>query len=76
MLVTNLEYMEKIVSSRNDLEWNGWDIVKYTRSESAMFSPEGVFKNGVWCKRKTFPITTDGWFIPNSMREDFDELER
>jgi len=76
MLVTDLNYMEHIVSKRQDLEWQGWDVVKYTKSNSAMFSNDGVFKNGTWCKKKIFPITESGWIIPNSIGRLDAELER
>ena len=76
MLVTSLEYMEKIVSSREDLEWNGWDIVKYTKSSSAMFSPDGIFKNGVWFKQKVFPLSESGWNLPNSIGREYADMER
>ena len=75
MLVNNLEDMERIVLSREDLEWEGWDVVKYTRSSSAMFSAEGILKNGIWCKKKVFPITKDGWFLPNIFRESYETME-
>jgi hypothetical protein len=76
MLVTNLEYMEKIVSERSDLEWSGWDIVKYTKSENAQFSVDGFFKNGSWFKKRTFPITEKGWNIPNSIGRNYEKVER
>lgn len=67
MLVSNLQYMEDIVAQRNDLDWLGWDIVKYSKSSSAIFSPDGIFRNGEWYKRKIFPLTEIGWDIPNSI---------
>jgi hypothetical protein len=76
MLVTSLEKMENIVASRKDLDWIGWDVVKYTKSYSAMFHIDGVCKNGVWFKKKTFPVTEDGWNIPNSIGGTNANLER
>lgn len=67
MLVTTLEEMEQIVASRNDLEWDGWDIVKYSKSANAMYSAEGCFHRGQWMIKKVFPLTTDGWHLPNSI---------
>lgn len=67
MLVTSLEAMESIVDSRNDLAWNGWDVVRYTRSNNAMYSKDGEFRNGRWMKKKVFPITEKGWSIPNNL---------
>lgn len=67
MLVTSLEEMEAIVRSRGDLEWDGWNIVKYTNSSNAIYSVDGAFKNGKWMKKKVFPITKDGWYLPNTI---------
>lgn len=67
MLVTTLEEMEAIVSSRADMEWDGWSIVKYTKASNAMYSPDGCRVNGVWMKKKVFPLTEDGWYLPNSI---------
>jgi hypothetical protein len=76
MLVTDLDHMEKIVSSRNDLEWFGWDVVKYTKHPNAEMSPDGVYKDGTWIKRKIFPVTDKGWFIPKSIGLADAQVER
>lgn len=65
MLVTTLEEMEQIVKSREDLVWDGWNVVKYTNSSSAMFSVDAEFRHGKWMKKKVFPLTEDGWHLPN-----------
>ena len=71
MLVTSLEEMERIVAARSDLEWDGWDVVKYITSDNAIYSKDGAFKNGQWLKKKVFPITEKGWHLPNHIgRED------
>ena len=71
MLVTSLEEMSRIVSSRPDLDWEGWDVVKYISSDNAIYSKEGAFKNGKWCIKKVFPLKEDGWHLPNHIgRED------
>lgn len=67
MLVTTEQEMQKIIDSRGDLEWDGWNVVKYTKSNNAMHSPDGVYVNGVWMKRKVYPITSDGWYLPNTI---------
>jgi hypothetical protein len=76
MLVVDLEHMEKIVMSRDDLEWDGWDVVKYTKNLNAHMSPDGVYKNGQWFKRKVFPVTNSGWSIPNSIGLADAKMER
>jgi hypothetical protein len=70
MLVNNLERMENIVQNRSDLDWIGWDVVRYTKSSSAMFRSDGVFKNGRWYKKTVFPLTETGWKIPENIGID------
>lgn len=67
MLVTDLQEMEAIVRSRNDLEWDGWDVVQYKNSSNAMYSTDGSFHHGKWMKKKVFPVTKDGWYLPNTI---------
>jgi hypothetical protein len=67
MLVTSLEEMESIVASRDDLEWDGWSVVKYTNSNNAIYSTDGVFHRGKWMKKQVFPLTENGWQLPNSI---------
>lgn len=76
MLISDLNKMESIVDSSSDLQWEGWNVVKYTPSHNAMFSQDGAYLNGVWHKKKTFPITEQGWNIPNSIGKKNAQLER
>lgn len=75
MLVTNLEDMEQIVRSRGDLQWDGYNVVKYTNSDSAMFGVDGVFRDGKWMKKKIFPLTEKGWELPNYFGRDYAQVE-
>lgn len=76
MLVNNLSKMEDIVRSSNDLEWDGWDVVKYTPSYNAMFSKDGAYRDGQWYKKKIFPLTESGWNLPNSIGKINARMER
>lgn len=67
MLVTSLDEMEAIVRTRGDLEWDGYDVVKYTNSSNAMYGVDGVFRNGKWMKKKVFPLTEQGWSLPSTI---------
>lgn len=67
MLVNSLTEMEQIVAYRPDLEWDGWDVVHYKKNNSAQFDKNGAFKNGSWYKKTVYPISSDGWIIPNNM---------
>ena len=76
MLINNLEKMEAIVSSHKQLEWEGWDVVHYKKSPNSMFSSDGAYKNGNWYKKKSFPITEKGWYIPKGFGEPSETMER
>ena len=76
MFITSLNKMEKIVDSSQDLSWNGWDVVKQTPSYNAMFSPDGVYRDGKWYKQKIFPITENGWNVPDSIGKRDAQMER
>lgn len=65
MLVNSLLEMEKIVDSREDLDWHGWDVVRYFNNGSIM-SKDSVFINNKWLKRKIYPVKEDGWNVPDS----------
>ena len=75
MLVTSLEEMEAIVKSREDLSWKGWDIVKHTSSNNALYALDGEFHQGAWMKKKVFPLTEEGWFLPNIIGRDHAQVE-
>lgn len=76
MLVNSLEKMEIIVRNNDMLTWDGWDVVKYTPTNKGMFSVDGAFKDGQWYKKKVFPITENGWNIPNSLGRYDENMER
>jgi len=68
MIINSLEKMEKIVNKYDNLSWNGWDVVDRKRSESGRTSTSGVRVDGLWYLQRVFPITKDGWDIPNKYR--------
>jgi hypothetical protein len=76
MLVTDLQQMEQIVFSQGDLEWEGWDVVKYTESPNALFTTDGTFRQGKWMKKKVFPLTEKGWHLPKSMGREYAQVSR
>lgn len=68
MIVTNLEKMEKIVARNNNLSWLGWDVVDRKKSESGRTAVNGVRVNGVWYVQRIYPVTRNGWDIPNKYK--------
>lgn len=75
MLVSSLEKMEKIVASHKELVWDGWDVVRYSESHNAQYSISGAFHNGTWMKKKVFPLTEQGWHLPNNIGSVYAQVE-
>lgn len=67
MFITSLSEMERLVDSRSDLEWDGWDVVRYKKNPRAQFDANGVYKNGSWHNKFIFPLSRDGWSIPEKL---------
>jgi hypothetical protein len=67
MLISNLQKMEEIVLGNPQLDWEGWDVVMYKKNHSAQFNVNGVYKDGDWYNKYTYPITEDGWSIPERL---------
>lgn len=67
MLITSLQKMEEIVVSQPQLDWEGWDVVMYKKNNAAQFHVNGVYRNGEWYNKFTYPITESGWSIPERL---------
>ena len=76
MIINSLEQMENIVSSKSDLSWDGWNVVRHTESSNGMYSVCGEFKDGRWTKKKVFPLKENGWIISNITEADYAQLEK
>lgn len=77
MLVNSLEQMERIVSLNDELEWIGWDVVRYTQNNNAMFSKDAEYRRGEWYKKKVYAVTEKGWNIPQFLgRPNEQQVER
>lgn len=45
----------------NDVEWQGWDtIVFYRPAENAVYSPDGVWRNGQWAFANRVVVDDNG----------------
>lgn len=67
MLVNSLNKMEQIVNGHPELSWNGWDVIRYRQNNNAQYDPKGVYRDGKWYKQYVYPITEDGWYLPESL---------
>lgn len=67
MNIKSLEKMEEIVSSNNNLFWDGWVVVSKYKSEKARTSKDGMLINGKWYLTKRFIPSKNGWEIPEKL---------
>ena len=67
MLINSLNKMDKLVESHPELSWDGWDVVRHKKSPDSQFDKSGEFYKGSWHKKFVFPVTQDGWSLPESI---------
>lgn len=70
MLITNLEYAEKIVNNFQDLSWVGWDIVSWRADSKGFLDKNGKRVNNKWGIQTIYKITENGWHLPNKYKVD------
>lgn len=66
MIEMTLEQAEATVERINgqiDIEWDGWDLVLYTPSNSAMFNKNGAFRNGKWVMKSRIAVNGKGTYV-------------
>lgn len=67
MLVKSLEVMESIVSSNRRLSWEGWDVLLRLPDPTAWKKRDGVMVRGKWYIQKRYPVSENGWSIPEGL---------
>lgn len=68
MIIKDLNQMEKIVSKNKNLNWVGWDIADRRRTEAGRTAINGVRVDGQWYVQTIYPLTNNGWDLPNKYR--------
>lgn len=63
-VIRDLDAMESIVAQRNDLAWDGWDVVHYNPKRVSFMNAKAVFHNGEWHTATRYPVNEDGWTVP------------
>lgn len=66
-VIRDLDVMEQIVAERNDLSWDGWDIIHYKSKPVSFMNPKAVFKNGEWRVSVRYPVESYGWRVPRRL---------
>ena len=67
MLIKSLEEMEVIVENNKALSWEGWTVVKRTKSDAAWMQPNAQFVKGKWFVINKYFVNQDGWNIPSKL---------
>ena len=68
MIVKDLNEMDKIVASNQNLSWVGWNVVERHRSEKARTAVNGVHSDGQWYLQRVYTPDHEGWNIPNNYK--------
>lgn len=68
MIINKLETMEKIISKNKGLCWVGWDVADRRRTEAGRTAINGVRVDGQWYVQTVYPLTNNGWDLPNKYR--------
>lgn len=57
--------METLVSRNRNLVWDGWDVIKTTKSPTGFFYKDGMRIKGQWYRTERLNLTRQGWVIPD-----------
>lgn len=61
--ITELDVMEAVVKGDSSLQWEGWDVIKYTYNPIAFFYADGRFHDGKWYRTVRVAPDRDGWDV-------------
>lgn len=61
--------MENIVAKNNNLKWDGWNVLELKKSNLGRTDANGIRVNNEWFIKREFPVTRNGWDIPNKYKE-------
>lgn len=65
--ITDLSTMEEIVERNPFLQWDGWDVVSYSKKPTTFLNPKARKLDGVWRHTVRYPIESDGWTVPGDI---------
>jgi hypothetical protein len=57
-------------AAKNDVRWEGWDIVFFRPAEHAIHSPAGAYRGGTWGFDNRVVVNSEGkWLVdPRNVR--------
>lgn len=65
MIISNKDYMEKIVKNNTNMKWDNWTVVVLS-DDNGYYNKDGIFKNNKWITQHRFEmIDYNVWNIPD-----------
>lgn len=60
----DLEQAERLVESRDDLFWDGWDFIHVTEypANAAILRRDTIYRNGKWHIAKRYYLDSEGTY--------------
>ena len=65
--VKSLDAMERLVQSRHNLIWDGWEVFRIRRHPTAFYYKDGRLINGRWFRTERIKLTREGWIVPGDL---------
>lgn len=67
VIVSDLDVMERLVQSRHNLIWDGWEVLKTRKHPTAFYYKDGRLINGRWFRTERIRLTREGWIVPGDL---------
>ena len=65
--VKSLDVMERLVQSRHNLIWDGWEVFRIRKHPTAFYYKDGRLINGRWFRTERIRLTREGWIVPGDL---------
>ena len=67
VVVKSLDLMERLVQSRYNLIWDGWEVLRIRKHPTAYYYKDGRLINGRWFRTERIKLTREGWIVPGDL---------
>ena len=67
VVVKSLDLMERLVQSRYNLIWDGWEVLRIRKHPTAYYYKDGRLINGRWFRTERIKLTREGWIVPSDL---------
>ena len=64
MYIRSLEKMEEIVRNRDDLSWDGWDVLQAKPKGTAYMKKDAAYIDGCWQHVRRYSPDSEGYNVP------------